>query len=405
MLRLFPMKAILTVISRQTTLLFPTLFLAILVAIAPLSRAASLPDFADRLTPHDIEALPADRETVHGINEAILVVPRADVSVSDPKEQVAYPIVCYVYLDENGLFIRRFTVHVPDREALPFARRAGRMLALIWGSANRRIGNLASGLRKTTVDVWLTRVGEPGGEQFRNNVYIYNLMAPRTGIEWARELAHEYGHYLLPGASGYTAPESWSNGVLGERLFLKWLGEDIGAGRLPEKEMPFVKEPDLLDYREKQVTPLISRMQAAGPDVTLLQKKDKPAMDAFTALLLFADETYGSASIMDMLDYLPQSAAAGARAEDFLNALILWVSNAPALTTRLPQKGSATLYLPKGSYLISSDANPPSALTVGRGVSISKSGSGWKATVPSPAWRIVTTTPSDKPLQLRWERQ
>jgi hypothetical protein len=407
MLRNTPFPPGFKMICKPVALLFQTIIFALLISICLPSAAVASVDFAERLNPRDVEALPADRETVHGISEAVLVIPRADVSVSasDPKEQNSYSTACYVYLDENGLLIRRFTVHVPDREALPYARRAGRMLALIWGSANRRFGNLASGLRRTTVDVWMTRAGEPGGEQLRNSIYIYNFMAPRISIEWARELAHEYGHYLLPGASGYTSPENWSNGVLGERLFLKWLGEDISAGRFPEKEMPFVKEPEMNEYREKQITPLITRMQAAGPDIALLQKRDKPAMDAFTALLLYADETYGSASIMDLLDYLPQSAAAGAHAEDFLNALVRCLSDRPSLNTRLSPKGSATLFLPKGTYLITTEGSAPTSLAVGKGASVSKSENGWKVTLSTPAWRLVSVQPSDKPFQLHWERQ
>ena len=41
--------------------------------------------------------------------------------------------------------------------------------------------------------------------------------------EACRELAHEYGHAVLPAIGGFKSPEDWANGYLGERLFLRWL--------------------------------------------------------------------------------------------------------------------------------------------------------------------------------------
>src|SRR5262249_23113110 len=150
----------------------------------------------------------------------------------DPKEISLFRALCKVEIADGGGYVQRFRIHSPERAFTPISKKAGRFLALLWGMANRRFGRDCSRLRDDAIDVWLTSTGEAGGEQLNSSVYLYNINADRSGIEWARELAHEYGHYLLPGASGYTSPENWSNGLLGERLFLSWLKDDLDSSRI-----------------------------------------------------------------------------------------------------------------------------------------------------------------------------
>jgi len=377
-------------------------------------------EFPDQLRPAQITALPAEHESVQGSAEACLLIPHEEAArlARDPRDRAAFRAVCYVYIADHGAsraesrssppptpwMVRRFAVYVPDRDTLPFARRAARFLALLWDAANRRFGTLARGLRKTTVDVWMTRSGEAGAEQFRNNLYLYDLLSARTGIEWARELAHEYGHYLLPGASGYTEPENWANGFLGERLFLKWLADDILAGRLDATEVPFVQLADLKDYRARQVTPLIARMRADGPDNALLARTDRRAMDAFTGLLLYAEEIYGSAVLFHLPEHLPPGVAAGARAPDFLKALQQWADNASTLNITLMDGGSAMVYLPRGTYRVRASSPAPKSLTVGRNAVVTREGEGWTARVSTSGWRPIALAGAKMPLSLRWER-
>src|SRR5205823_8541099 len=124
-----------------------------------------------------------------------------------------------IYILDQATYNLRFVLYYQSPDHRPFAERAGKYLAIIWGLANRRFAGTVSRLRETPVSVWMTRSGDPGAEQHAANLFVYNVLSPRSGMEWARELAHEYGHYLLPGATGYSQPESWSNGMLGERLF------------------------------------------------------------------------------------------------------------------------------------------------------------------------------------------
>src|SRR4051812_25388567 len=82
-----------------------------------------------------------------------------DSAATDPKFGATYRAAYAVEVEDNGVPFRRFTVHVPDSTALPEAQRAGRFLAQVWRAANRRLGTLPSGLRRNTVDVWMTRTG------------------------------------------------------------------------------------------------------------------------------------------------------------------------------------------------------------------------------------------------------
>ncbi len=339
---------------------------------------------------------------MRGVVEARLNT--TETTARDPRFDAEYRSACQVDVDEHGLFVRRFTVHVPDSASQPYARRAGRFLALMWGAANRRFGTLSSGLRKTPVDVWLSRTGEAGGEQYRANLYIYDFVSERSGIEWAREIAHEYGHYLLPGASGYTSPENWSNGLLGERLFLRWLLDDLVAGRIPAEEVPFVKPADLVDYCAKQVTPLIDRMKNSGPDSAALARLDRKGMDAFTSLLLYADEVYGPASILNMLDNLPVTGAAGARGPEFLTAFTLYASRLDIAALNLERNRPVMIYIPAGTVRIDGVGTDKLTISGAPRTSLTAVSGGWTLRSTMASWRALTVSGAAGSALITWKR-
>jgi hypothetical protein len=60
---------------------------------------------------------------------------------------------------------------------------------------------------------------EPG------EIVFFKMAEPRSEAEWARELAHEYGHVTLPPFNGFRPPlEPYGNGTLGETLGMMWMG-------------------------------------------------------------------------------------------------------------------------------------------------------------------------------------
>jgi hypothetical protein len=354
----------------------------------------------------------AAAEQRKGLSEVQIVVPTTDAShtATDPRDGLAYHGVCYAEIAENGLFMRRFAVHVPERQLLPLAQRVGRFMALLWSAANRRFGTLSRRLRQQVVEVWLSRSGEAGGEQFRNHLYLYDVLGERSGIEWARELAHEYGHYLLPAPSGYTEPESWANGVLGERLFLKWLHDDLLAGHLQPSEVPFVTFAELEDYLAKQVAPLIDQWCTEGPKSALLAGIDRKAMNAFTGLLLYIDAIYGPAVNLNMLDYLPRDRAERVHAHDFLSAFRLWLENALTFEIKLPKWKPVKIYLPRGTFRLRIDGFPLQKPAIGSDVMFTREADGWRVHIPTSAWRVLRYPSSAggrkslAEVTLRWER-
>ncbi|MGC8668981.1 MAG: hypothetical protein ACP5VE_12780 [Chthonomonadales bacterium] len=353
------------------------------------------------------QELPARRSG----GDRVLLRSVPQMEVATPADQPAEPIrekrtgklfasLCIVNSLHDGVEERRFVIHVPDAAFLPFGQRAARFLALVWAAADRRWGRLCSRLRQAPIDVWLTREGAAGGEQVAENLYLYNLASERTGIEWARELAHEYGHYLLPAASGYLEPESWPNGVLGERLFLKWLLEDVDAGRVQMGDLPFPSRQELEDYCAKQVDPLIERFRTQGPKPDLLVRTDRRGFDAFTGLLLGLQDLYGPEVLMDLLEYLPRRPV-GLRATDFLAAFTAFADQSGEFRMNIPQGGSMA-YVPKGRFLVRLETGPAAAKPSVEGCVVKPASEGWILTASRAGWRNVTGPPQG--MVLLWHR-
>jgi hypothetical protein len=239
------------------------------------------------------------------------------------------------------------------------------MLVLLYGEAHTRMQ--FDHPYHETVDVWLTEQApanqgdDVGGEQYKNQIYIYNITAERRPIEWAREVAHEYGHYSLPGVTGFIAPEPWANGVLGERLYLKWLADDLRSGVLHMDDVPFVGSDQLNEYIVRQVTPLIGRIATArdGFDAAPLARKDAAAMDHYTALALYLDAVYGSSMLASAMQYTePKAGNTFVLAPDFLRGALAALRGATELDITPPSliEGKPTptflIYLPAGEWMI-----------------------------------------------------
>src|SRR5258708_27732085 len=100
------------------------------IVAASLRLAGEMP-LADRLSPLEIESVTVPHERVALPVETQLFMPTGPAAETiEPRSETRYGSVCYAYLKENGLFIRRFAVHNPDREGLPVARNAARFMAL-----------------------------------------------------------------------------------------------------------------------------------------------------------------------------------------------------------------------------------------------------------------------------------
>ena len=347
----------------------------------------------DTLPPAELESgqikgLTAEKETLDGAFPGLLLTVRDHEPLFDTRYHQPYRATCSAYItrsssgsDSLRSYSRRFEVHAPDAEALPTAKRVARLLLILQGEMQSHLRVDHPG-RYQTVSVWLTRRVErglspdTGGEQFKDQIYIYDLSANRRAVEWGREVAHEYGHFaLVPGAIGFTAPEDDSDGVLGERLFLKWLWTDLHAGRLTADGLPFLTA-DLLDtYVALQVTPLIRRVSREGPDARMLAKRDMDGMDYYTGFLLYLDTLYGSRQLQDIRACThPGQSGDFLHAPDFLRGAVQSLTELPDPTLHLAglstdnKTAVITVYLPRGEYLLRGEGGVVSWQAEGTGL-------------------------------------
>lgn len=319
-------------------------------------------------TKAQIRAFNAESEFVEGAFPGLLLIPNAAPNYRDEKYGRPYHLAIHVYAaastrdgDAEPIYHRRFLVCAADRDALPFAKQVARMLLLLYGERHERMRD--DHPEPATVNVWLTERPEPGlspdtgGEQFKNQIYLYDIHHERSPIEWAREIAHEYGHYGLPGITGFKAPEEWANGVLGERLFLKWIRDDLKSGRLKSDDLVFVNPAMLDDFYGRSVWPLIRRIMANGTDGVLITTTQAEGMDYYTGLAMYVDTLYGTPLLVSaMADTRSASRLTFPRASDFLTGVLTALRGETEITLNLPALGAVEkestvhFYLPAGVW-------------------------------------------------------
>ncbi len=152
------------------------------------------------------------------------------------------------------------------------------------------------------VDFYLCFGGTPGGEQLYdseftpnsvqltkvNTIYIYHLSSFKDPVEMAREVAHEYGHAILPAIGGFKAPEDWGNGYLGEKLFLRWFRDDMKKGLLTRDDA-MGATPDAIDaWVKKNVDPLALQAATRYPEARDISE-GPGGMDNFNGLALYTE--------------------------------------------------------------------------------------------------------------------
>jgi len=148
------------------------------------------------------------------------------------------------------------------------------------------------------INIWLTEKGVPGGETYDDSIYLYNAGMTRTPPEWVRELAHEYGHEVLPPVGGYAKPEWGANGYLGERLFLRWL---LLNRDTKSDSHTWVRALDAREIIADRIDQMIRRFAAIGPDSQVLTGTDKAAMDGFIGMACYLEISRGSQYLATLL--------------------------------------------------------------------------------------------------------
>ncbi len=165
------------------------------------------------------------------------------------------------------------------------------------------------------VNVWLCDSGPAGAEQLDDNIYLYDAVTPRTALEWTRELAHEYGHYILPQVGKFVEPEPLASGELGERLSLQWLADEAGQvakAPWPRPEALSVlnnlwvhQELPLQDYIVGKCRKTLDLWQMEGPGSQLAGGVGADGMNFFVGFMLWIDAAHGDAVLRDVLTKAP----------------------------------------------------------------------------------------------------
>lgn len=205
---------------------------------------------------------------------------------------------------QTGQLMLRFRVYSqerkPDKDP---AQMAAIMDLRIWQLLNHKykIDHPEMGHGLKLVDEYLCWGGTAGGEQTLgedveagqarrvNTIYIYDIASFKDPMEMAREVAHEYGHAVLPAVGGFETPEDWANGYLGERLFLRWLRDAYEAGGLDSAATMGASFQSLDSWVKAHVDPLVVDASSHAPNPSLLGSKGQKAMNSYMGLVLYAD--------------------------------------------------------------------------------------------------------------------
>ncbi len=290
------------------------------VAVQALEDAVSA-GLPPHLDPHWLPDLPVDAAPLpYGLG--VLVVPKAflPTEAAEPQHGGKFAKVSYLYTPSTGVFSQSdfllCAVHYTSSADASLANRIARLLALSHRTLVQKTGRQAANGAEP-FDVWLCTGGPTGGEQWRSNLYLYNLETPRSSIEWLREVVHEYSHLALPAVGGYEAPEYWANGYLGERLLVRWLiREPNGPAEVSALWGDFSGAPN---FNRLLIAPPLALYKKIGPNPKWLARKDEPGMRYLIGQALTFDDKYGSAALGAALSRLPRFHEATAK--DFAASL------------------------------------------------------------------------------------
>lgn len=272
---------------------------------------------------------------------------RSPKKFGTPPTRWEFPWLVQGYVRTPGAdqFMLRFRVYAQDRKANDDpAPQVARMLTAIWEeNLNRLRIDHREQYNGKIQDIYLCWGGKAGGEQrfdvdFEagqqknvNTIYFYDLNSFTDPVEKAREVAHEYGHAILPAIGGFEAPEDWANGFLGEKLFLRWLRDAAMAGHVKPEDTMGAEAPQLDEWVKKNVDPLIVAASQNLPTAAYLKDKSEAGMDRYLGLALYA-----ATVLPDSVFSRSMVLTGSIEAKDYPEAIALAAEEVPEYTLRIP---------------------------------------------------------------------
>ena len=221
------------------------------------------------------------------------------------------------------------------------ARQAIRMWDVLFNKYRIRHNEAVN---RGIVDYYLCWGGQAGGEYVKgediapdnkaitvSTIYIYDIRSFTKPVEMAREVAHEYGHAVLPAVGGYTEPEYWANGHLGEKFLMRVLRDQFAKGVIVADDVMGATLEELNAWVKANVDPLVVRTASTPPSIAQLKDRGKPGADAYAGLVLYAD-TILPANIVTRSMMIMGSQ----NAEDYPDALLRATQEVPKVTLAIP---------------------------------------------------------------------
>jgi hypothetical protein len=269
--------------------------------------------------------------------------------------------------DDDSGWERRLRVYAqsrnPDHDLLiPIARMAMRLWE--YNVESLKLDH-AYAYNNRTVDIYLCDGGPASGEQLFgeetinnasvkvNTIYIYDIRSLTNPLEVAREVAHEYGHATLPPIGGFSEPEGWVSGSLGEHLYLLWMRDRMKSKQLMEGDAAGVSFQKLDAWVGSHVDPLVLTAATSGPRIALLKKNTAAAYDAYLGLALYARTILPDEAFSRSLKLTGSTLA-----KDYPAAIISAVEEAAPLTLKIPSSLiGRSIWIPVGTCRLQNAAS------------------------------------------------
>ncbi len=304
--------------------------------------------------------IPVDGERLYILSQAL----PTGASRKCPKYRWEYPFAAKAFAAAPGKTPKlKFRIYSQSQKNSPLMVSASRLLLRLWDLSRSKLQLDNPAAYDNIVDVFLADGGKAGGEQgifegpddygslrLFNTIYIYHLEDSVEAVEMAREVAHEYGHAVLPPIGGFSSPENWGNGYLGEKLFLTWLAADLTKPKhsLAPEDIFGADQIAFGAWVQRFAWPLADGIWHNGPDMKTLTGKGQAAMDQYIGLILFANEAFPNSL------HRVVKLSGGQDAQSALNGLVEAANEQDSWVIDIPRRIKGHVWLPlRGKWRIS----------------------------------------------------
>ncbi|MBC7330067.1 hypothetical protein H5T88_06870 [bacterium] len=218
----------------------------------------------------------------------------------DPVHKARFNRLLYGYVEENDRYKMVFRLYFPSRflsssgnDYLTLAKRILAYSLYFYILGSKYLGKTSQWSKDGIVDIWLCEGGDAGGEQVGRNIYFYQIEKDREEVELIREVAHEWGHHIIPPIGPYEEPEEWANGCIGERLLLKLLLDNLPSS------LSFLREK-LGVYLKERNEEILRYYRQAGDSQELLRDKGKRGFLYIWGYILDINEKRGEGYLREV---------------------------------------------------------------------------------------------------------